>query len=83
MSSYIITTYNFGLLLNTGNKSYFDIGSSVVDASSLMNTEKNLDIYFFADDSVKKIISDYTNLTGRIKGIHNSAYGIWCYSYWS
>jgi alpha-D-xyloside xylohydrolase len=64
------------LLLDTGFKSYFDIGASVTDAGSLMNTGQMLDIYLFAGDSLKDITSDYTLLTGRIKGIPDKAYGI-------
>jgi len=74
---FVQSTHNWGLLLDTGFKSYFDIGASVTDAGSLMNTGQMLDIYLFAGDSLKDITSDYTLLTGRIKGIPDKAYGIW------
>lgn len=74
---YVVTTKNFGLLLDTGSKSYFDIGSSVTDASSLMNTEENLDIYLFAGSSMKEVTNDYTKLTGKINGVPDKSYGVW------
>ncbi|MCK5867780.1 MAG: hypothetical protein KAG14_05210, partial [Mycoplasmataceae bacterium] len=74
---FVQSTNNWAILMDTGSKSYFDIGASIVDAGSMMNTNPIMEFYLFAGDSIKDTTIDYTNLTGRIKGISDRAYGIW------
>lgn len=74
---YVLSSNNWGLLVDTGSKTQFDIGASVVDAGSLLTSDEHLDLYFFAGDNLKDLINSYTDLTGKIKGIHDKAYSVW------
>ncbi|WP_027063342.1 TIM-barrel domain-containing protein [Mesoplasma seiffertii] len=73
----IYSTKNWGVLLNTGSKTTFEIGSPTTDALSFTTDDEYLDLYFFTGDSLKAMISQFTELTGKIKGVPDSAYGIW------
>ncbi|AUF83562.1 alpha-xylosidase [Mesoplasma syrphidae] len=73
----LYSTKNWGVLLNTGNKTTFEIGSPTTDALSFLTDDEYLDLYFFTGDNIKEMIYQYTELTGKIKAIPDSAYGIW------
>lgn len=73
----IYSTKNWGLLVNTGHMTTFEIGSPVTDSLAISSDESLLDLYFFTGKSMKELISQYTLLTGRITGVCDLAYGIW------
>ncbi|WP_026389471.1 TIM-barrel domain-containing protein [[Acholeplasma] multilocale] len=73
----LYSTNNWGILVNTGHKTTFEIGSPVTDAFSFKSEEECLDLYFFTAKDMKGMISQYTELTGRINGVPDEGYGIW------
>ena len=73
----VYSTNNWGMLINTGHKTEWEIGSPITETLSVLSHEQNLEMVFFVGDSIKELISKYTFLTGRIKGVPDDAYGIW------
>ncbi|AOG60925.1 alpha-D-xyloside xylohydrolase [Spiroplasma helicoides] len=74
---FILSNKNYGILVNSGHKTTFEIGSPVSDSISIMVDEEHLDLFIFFGENVKDVVSNYTSLTGRITGVPDEAYGIW------
>ncbi|AKX34243.1 alpha-D-xyloside xylohydrolase [Spiroplasma litorale] len=74
---FIVSNKNYGILLNSGHRTTFEIGSPVTDAYSMMTDEEHLELYLFIGNNMKEVISKYTELTGRITGVPDEAFGIW------
>lgn len=72
---YLVSTNNWGILVNTSARTIWDVGSSTADAGALLTDDEYLDIYFFTGKNMKEIVSKYTLLTRRIKPIPERAYG--------
>lgn len=74
---FMISNKGWGMLVNTGYKSTFEIGSPVTDSIALTNDDKFLDLFIFIGENMKQVISQYTDFTGKISGVPDEAYGIW------
>ncbi|XRJ59143.1 TIM-barrel domain-containing protein [Spiroplasma endosymbiont of Glossina fuscipes fuscipes] len=72
------STKKWGVLVNTGEQTSFEIGSPVTDAISFLSFESCLDLYFFTGQTMKELINQYTDLTGKPTEIPDLSYGIWC-----
>lgn len=56
----------YGIFLNNSYRSVFNFGASNDRFSSIQAEGGPMDYFFFHNDSVQEIVSDYTWLTGRI-----------------
>lgn len=58
---------SYGIFFDNSNKSHFNFGASNDRFASFMAEDGDMDYYFMHNDSVAKIIEDYTFLTGRME----------------
>lgn len=72
----------YGIFFDNHNKTYFNMGKECDDYYVLGADEGNLDYYFIGGGSLKDVIADYTDLTGRAPmqqlwtlGYHQSRWG--------
>lgn len=72
----IYSTRGYAVLVNSGFKTHFEVGSYATDALSIMSEESCLDMFIFLDESIKGLITKYTALTGRISDLPDMGYGV-------
>lgn len=72
----------YGIFFDNHNRTYFDLGKESEAYYLLGAEEGNLDYYFIGGESLKEVISGYTELTGRAPmqqfwtlGFHQSRWG--------
>lgn len=72
----------YGIFFDNHNKTYFDLGKECNDYYVFGADDGNLDYYFIGGESLKNVITGYTNLTGRAPmqqlwtlGYHQSRWG--------
>ena len=57
----------YGIFLDNSHKSHFNFGASNDRFSSFMAEDGDMDYYFIHNESVARILEDYTYLTGRME----------------
>ena len=57
----------YGIFFDNSNKSHFNFGASNNRFSSFMAEDGDMNYYFIHNDSVAKILENYTYLTGRME----------------
>lgn len=75
VSSFLISTRNYGILWDNYSKTVFDDGES--GASFWSDLGNNIDYYVVAGTNMDSVIAGYRDLTG-----HAPMYGKWAYGYW-
>jgi alpha-D-xyloside xylohydrolase len=75
VSSFLISTRNYGILWDNYSKTVFDDGES--GASFWSDLGNNIDYYVVAGTNMDSVISGYRALTGPAP-----MYGKWAYGYW-
>ncbi|MFC0875598.1 TIM-barrel domain-containing protein [Saccharicrinis sp. FJH2] len=60
----IMSSEKYMLLFDNPARAWFDIGNRDVDRFSFESMGGNATVYFFADDSYDKLVSDYVKFTG-------------------
>ncbi|QGS51481.1 TIM-barrel domain-containing protein [Spiroplasma tabanidicola] len=73
----VYSNQNWAMLVNTGYKTEWEVGSPITESLSVLSYEECFDILLFTSDSIKNLVSLYTEFTGRITGVPDEAYGIW------
>ncbi len=58
---------SYGIFLDNSHKTHFNFGASNRRFSSFSADQGDMSYYFIHEDSVEKIISSYTDLTGRME----------------
>lgn len=71
-----------GIFFDNHNRTFFDMGKECPDYCMFGAMEGNLDYYFLAGESMKEVLGNYTELTGRAPmqqlwtlGYHQSRWG--------
>ena len=74
---FLMSNKNYGIFLNTTYRHYWDIGKNYPDKLRIIIPEGNFDIYFFLGNGFKKMIMDYTELTGKPFFPPKWSFGLW------
>ena len=61
---FFINPAGYGIYFDSYSPSFFDLGASDKEFFSFSNQDSKLSFYVIIEDDVKKILSDYTQLTG-------------------
>jgi alpha-D-xyloside xylohydrolase len=75
VSPFLISTHNYGIYWDNYSKTIFEDNAS--GTSIWSDVANGIDYYFFAGNSMDKVIAGYRSLTGQAP-----MYGKWAYGYW-
>lgn len=73
----LFSTRGWGLLVHSSAENFWEIGSFSTISASVLVDEDHLDAFLFSGDSLKQLLSRYTQLTGRPSMPPLWALGIW------
>lgn len=73
----LYSTAGWGLMLHSGFRSYWEIGSFSYATSSLMVEDSKLDCFLMLNPSLAGLVETYTNLTGKPSLPPKWAFGAW------
>jgi len=72
---FVLSSEGWGVFNNTTFKNFFDIGYTDPDRMFIYNTVTTADFYLFDGDSMKDVISLYTDVTGKTFVLPKYGYG--------
>lgn len=73
---FVMSTDGWGLLNNTTEKNYFDIGNFDKNKFFVYNTSKDIDFYLMLGNSMPDVLDLYTTITGKPYLLPKWAYGL-------
>jgi alpha-D-xyloside xylohydrolase len=67
----------WGVMLHSSTRNFWEVGSFSYTSGSVLVEEDTLDIFLFAGEDLKDLISKYTDITGRPSPLPKWAFGVW------
>lgn len=74
---FYVSTYGYGLFLNTHVMSEFDVGNCSVSSISLMVPAPSLEFYLFAGGTIQSTVSSFMQMTGPAVLPPDWSFGLW------
>lgn len=74
---FYMSTHGYGIYANTCTKSKYSMGNYFYKAYQITVNEGELDYYFIYGPSLKKILSGYTDITGKSPMVPKWSFGLW------
>lgn len=80
---FMMSTAGYGIFVNTTFRHFWDIGKKDSNRWQLFLPEGNLDVYFVYGETLKDILKNYLELTGRSAFPPKWSFGLWfiCHQY--
>lgn len=73
----LFSTNGWGVLLHTGYRSFWEIGTFAYTSGSALSEDTKLDLFIFLAPTLKELIGLYTDLTGKPQMPPRWALGVW------
>lgn len=74
---FLLSTRGYGLLLDTGARITWELGTISCQSASILSETSTLDAYLIAGGTPAEILEHYTGLTGRSPVPPRWTYGLW------
>lgn len=74
---FYISSRKYGFYLNSSYHSVFDMGKTVEDTALISAMENTYDVFYFAPNNIREIISVFSDITGKIMMPPKWAFGFW------
>ena len=74
---FLMSTRGYGLLLNTGARITWEIGTTSCQSVSLLSEDSTLDMFIICGDDFTEILQNYALLTGKAAMPPKWSFGLW------
>lgn len=74
---FYLSNKNYGIFVDQCEKVSFEIGSSTTTKVEVSIPGERLNYYFIGGESLKDVLSNYTDLTGKASRLPAWSYGLW------
>ncbi|MBN1352009.1 alpha-xylosidase [candidate division KSB1 bacterium] len=74
---FFMSSYGYGIFINTSNRIDYEIGSESYVATSFLVHSPELEYFFIYGPDFRRILSQYTELTGRAPMPPRWSFGLW------
>lgn len=74
---FYVSNKNYGVFVNSSNKVSFEVGSEKVSKVQFSVPEEEMEYYIIGGENLKKVLQNYTDLTGKPSLPPAWSYGLW------